>query len=290
MPDFQYIARELSGQQVGGVLSASNEQDALATLSARQLFPVRIELADEARAKQAKAERRVAAKHLSIFYSQLADLLRSGVPLLRSLELLERQTTHQGLQGVIGDVREQVADGTRLNAAMKQHPRSFNDLVVSMVRAGEEGGFLEDVLKRIATFTDHQEELKSRVIGAMVYPMFLMGFGTVIVWVLLVWFVPKFEPIFQRMAEREGLPWATTTLLSFSGTLQSYWHVTAAAVFGAIIGTHRYLSTEQGRYQYDKFRLKCIGWRRVTRSLALSRFFFSATFYLHKSQNSEQNL
>ena len=74
MPDFQYIARELSGQQVGGVLSASNEQDALATLSARQLFPVRIELAEEAKARQTKAERRVAPKHLSIFYSQLADL------------------------------------------------------------------------------------------------------------------------------------------------------------------------------------------------------------------------
>ncbi|MCG8482997.1 MAG: type II secretion system F family protein, partial [Clostridia bacterium] len=96
-------------------------------------------------------------------YTQLADLLKSGVPLLRSLELLHKQSTNPALKLVLEEVRGEVADGTRLAVAMGQHPKVFSELAVSMVRAGEEGSFLEDVLKRIASFTDHQEELKNRV-------------------------------------------------------------------------------------------------------------------------------
>jgi general secretion pathway protein F/type IV pilus assembly protein PilC len=216
--------------------------------------------------------RRVRARHLSVFYGQLADLLKSGVPLLRSLELLEKQSTNPALQSVLGEVRADVADGTRLYDAMRQHPKAFNELVVSMVRAGEEGGFLEDVLKRVAAFTDHQEEIKGRVIGAMVYPMFLLVFGTGIVWALLVWFVPKFSGIFDRMASQGELPWATTTLLGFSVTAQTYWLLVLVLIVAAFAGGKYYMSTEAGRYRIDQFRLKCYGLRRIVRSLALARF------------------
>src|SRR3712207_4160296 len=120
MPDFQYIARELSGRQVTGVLSAAGEQDALASLAGRGLFPVRIDLAAEAKAQQKATGRRVGGKHLAVFYSQLADLLKSGVPLLRSLELLERQSSIPTLKAVVSDVRAEVADGTRLAEAMRR--------------------------------------------------------------------------------------------------------------------------------------------------------------------------
>ncbi|MCA9073342.1 MAG: type II secretion system F family protein, partial [Planctomycetaceae bacterium] len=181
MPDFQYTARELSGRQVTGILSAASEHDALGSLAAKSLFPVNIALADGAKSEAQLTRGRVRARHLAVFYTQLADLLRSGVPLLRSLELLERQTSQKTLKHIIQDVKEQVADGNRLAESMRRHPRIFGELAVSMVRAGEEGGFLEDVLKRISAFTEHQEELKARVVGAMVYPMFLMvmGFGIV---------------------------------------------------------------------------------------------------------------
>jgi general secretion pathway protein F/type IV pilus assembly protein PilC len=272
MPDFQYIARELSGQQVAGVVSATSQQDALALLSSRQLFPVRVDLAESEKTRQSHVRRRVRARHLSVFYGQLADLLKSGVPLLRSLELLEKQSTNPALQSVLGEVRADVADGTRLYDAMRQHPKAFSELVVSMVRAGEEGGFLEDVLKRVAAFTDHQEEIKGRVIGAMVYPMFLLVFGTGIVWALLVWFVPKFSGIFDRMAEQGDLPWATTTLLGFSGTAQTYWLPVLIVLAAAGFGAKYYLSTDAGRLRLDQFRLKCYGLRRIARSLALARF------------------
>jgi len=272
MPDFQYVARSTSGQKVDGVLVASNEQEVLQSLSARDLFPVRVELAEQAALQIKRAARGVRARYLAIFYTQLADLLRSGVPLLRSLELLERNTSHTTLKHVIQEIREQVADGTRLADAMRQHPRVFSELAVSMVRAGEEGSFLEDVLKRIATFTDHQEDLKSRVTGAMVYPAFLVVMGTIIVIVMLVFFVPKFEPIFERMAERGNLPWATTALLSVSDFMHDYGVILLILGAVAVFSLVQSAKGEKGRLRFDTLRLKVKGVGPIVRSLAVARF------------------
>ena len=148
MPDFRYIARELSGKQIEGTLTAANEREALGQLTARSLFPMQITMAQASAAHQANKRRRVPARILCVFYTQLADLLRAGVPLLRSLDLLSRQTRHVTLKGVLQEVRDQVADGTRLAEALRQHPTVFNELTISMVRAGEEGSFLEDTLQR----------------------------------------------------------------------------------------------------------------------------------------------
>ena len=272
MPDYQYTARELSGRQVSGVLSAASEQDALGSLAAKSLFPVRISLTDGAKTEKQLTKGRVRARHLAVFYTQLADLLRSGVPLLRSLELLERQTSQQTLKHVIQDVREHVADGTRLAEAMKHHPRTFGELGVSMVRAGEEGGFLEDVLKRIAAFTEHQEELKARVVGAMVYPLFLLVMGSGIVMAMLVFFVPKFTPIFDRMADQGSLPWATTALMSLSESMQLYGLLFAAVIAGVGLYLSSRLKTDEGRMQFDVIRLKAFGVGPIVRSLAIARF------------------
>ncbi|MFK7777316.1 MAG: type II secretion system F family protein [Gimesia sp.] len=272
MPDFQYIAREATGRQVKGVLTASNQQDALNSLAARSLFPVKVDLADQAKAQLKYSGRRVRARYLSIFYTQLADLLKSGVPLLRSLELLNKQSNNPTLKQVLEEVRGEVADGTRLAVAMGQHPKVFSELAVSMIRAGEEGSFLEDVLKRIANFTDHQEELKNRVVGAMIYPAFLTTFGTVMVSFLLVYFVPKFEPIFARMSERGELPWATTTLLGFSSFMQSYWFIIFFAVGMSVVAVYKYIGTSEGHFKFDQFRLNAYGLGGIVRSLAISRF------------------
>lgn len=272
MPDFQYIARELSGQQVTGVLTAGSQQEAIANLAAKQLFPIRIDVAESTKAEQKFIGRRVRARALAIFYGQLSDLLKSGVPLLRSLELLEKQAGSPALQLVIRDVKEHVADGSRLFDALRKHPKVFGELVTSMVRAGEEGGFLEEVLKRVAGFTDHQEDIKGRVLGAMIYPLFLATFGTIIVAILLVKFVPKFEPIFGRMKEQGQLPWATTTLLSMSDFAQSYWLLGVIALIAAGWGINYWIGTPDGRLRVDQARLRMPGLGRIVKSLAIARF------------------
>ncbi|MBO52942.1 MAG: pilus assembly protein PilC [Planctomycetaceae bacterium] len=277
MPEFQYTARELTGREVAGVLTAATQAEAASSLTGRSLFPLSIALAEEEVQQQKYAGRKVKVRLLATFFSQLADLLRSGVPLLRSLDLLDRQTKVGSLKLVLADVRDRVADGTPLATALGQHPRVFNDLIVSMVRAGEEGGFLEDVLKRIATFTDHQEDLKGRVMGAIAYPAFLVVTGFTVVTIMIVWFVPKFEPIFDRLSKQGELPWATTTLLGISGFLQAplfegsvvqMWMLMLVALVGAIFGGSMWTRTETGRWLTDGLRLK-VG---VIRSLSTARF------------------
>ncbi len=272
MPDFDYLAREATGRQVSGSLSAASERDALSALAGRSLFPIRVTVSEASKKQAATGSRRVAARFLTVFYNQLADLLKSGVPLLRSLQLLEDQTSSPALKYVIQDVREQVADGSRLNDAMRRHPKAFNYLTVSMVKAGEEGGFLEEVLARIAAFNDHQEELKGRVTGAMVYPLFLMTVGTAIITVMMVWFVPNFAAIFDRMKAAGTLPWATTTLLAISETLQQWWLVILAVIVAAVAGLVAYLNTEEGSRNLDRFKLKVPGLGPILQNLAVARF------------------
>ena len=272
MPDFKYLAKELTGKQVSGTLSAASEKDALAGLAAKSLFPISVVLTEQSKQQASTGSRRVSARYLTVFYNQLADLLKSGVPLLRSLQLLEDQSSNANLKAVIQDVREQVADGTRLNEAMRKHPKTFNYLTVSMVKAGEEGGFLEEVLNRIAMFNEHQEELKGRVTGAMVYPVFLMVVGLGIVTVMMVWFVPEFATIFETMKDKGTLPWATTTLLGISDTLQNYGLLILVAIVGAIGGAFYYFQSVEGARNLDKWKLKIPILGGILQNLAVARF------------------
>lgn len=257
---------------MSGLLTASSEKDALAALSARSLFPTRILPSENSAKSSGSGAKRVPSRYLTIFYNQLADLLRSGVPLLRSLQLLEEQTSHAVMRVVVQDVREQVADGSRLFEAMRRHPKTFNFLSISMVRAGEEGGFLEDVLSRISAFNEHQEELRGRVTGAMVYPLFLMTVGMAIVTVMMIWFVPEFASIFDRMKDQGTLPWATTTLLALSDGLQSYGLLILFGLIAVISGVVSFSRSPEGIRKIDQWKLRIPGLGGILQNLAVARF------------------
>jgi len=203
------------------------------------------------------------------FYSRETPLMSN---LARLVAWHEGTRSEDELKTIIQDINDQVADGTRLADAMSKHPKTFNELVLSMVRAGEEGGFLEDVLKRVAAFNEHQEELKSRVVGAMIYPSFLCLAGATIVTVMMVVFVPKFAPIFSRMQDRGELPAATTSLLAISEFLQSYWLIAIMALVGLGVAAQRWLETDEGREKFDMFRLKAWGVGVIVKNLAIARF------------------
>jgi len=210
MPDYSYTALGNTGQRSQGTLTANSEREVMTMLDARGLFPLKIEAIKGVVAAHSGGKR-IKGKYLAMLFSQLADLLRAGVSLLRALETLEKQVSQPALGEMLRDVRAKVADGTSLADALAEHPRAFNELTISMIRAGQEGGFLEDVLERIAQFTEHQEDL-----GAMAYPVFLAVTGFVILNVLVLFFVPRFKPIFAKLEEKGELPWLTTALMSTS--------------------------------------------------------------------------
>lgn len=270
MPEFAYIARDMGGRKVSGKVSAGSQQEAIAELNGRQLFPV--EVAAESAADARGRTKRIKAAVLTVMFGQLADLLRSGVPLLRALEVLKKQASHAGLVEVLERVRTDVQEGKPLADAMARHPRVFGEMSVSMVRAGTEGGFLEEALERVAEFTEKQDELKGRTQGAIAYPVFLGVVGTLVVSILLVFFVPKFEGMFTRLRERGELPAMTDWLLAFSGSLQRWWWLIGFALIGGGYAAWRQLNSDAGRMWADRMKLKIPLASPIFLNLAVARF------------------
>jgi len=227
MGQFAYIARDPAGRRVTGRLACASQQAALAELSSRALAPVRVEALSE---RPPLLRRGVSTRRLAGTYRQLADLLRSGVPLLRGLRLLGRNRSNARLARVMNEIAEQVADGARLADAMASKPDVFPDVHVAMVRAGEAGGFLESVLARLGAFLEHQADMRSRVVGNLIYPVILLFVAAVVIVGALVGFVPKFRPMFSRI----DVPWATELLLATSDVLREQWIWLLAGIAGAV--------------------------------------------------------
>jgi type II secretory pathway component PulF len=205
-------------------------------------------------------------------YAQLSALLGSGVPLLRSIEVIREQTPHKNLATVLEDIHSRVQEGATLADTMARHPRAFGELATSIVRAGGEGGFLEEALDRLAKFVEQQDELKGKVVGALAYPAILFGLGTIVVNVLIIFFVPKFEQIFATLRKRGELPVVTDWLLWLSHAMQSYGIFILIGLFGLGWFLRNRLKSEEGRIWLDRIRLKIPVASSIYLSLAVSRF------------------
>jgi general secretion pathway protein F/type IV pilus assembly protein PilC len=268
MAEFAYIARDLKGQQVAGRLEAATQQEVLALLDQRALFPVSI----DTEKTTTHRGRRVKGQLIATTYGQLADLLRSGVPLLRSIAVVRDQATHAGLKYVLTDLYHQISEGYTLAEAMGRHPKAFGEMAVSVVRAGGEGGFLEEALDRIAEFTEQQQDLKGRVLGAVTYPLFLMGVGSLVLAGLLVFVVPRFEPLFNRMRLQGSLPRITDWLLGFSGFLSAYWWIMGLAIAVLVAFVYFRLATPEGRVWLDRVKLHLPMAGKIFLNFAVARF------------------
>jgi len=270
MPEFSYVARTAEGEKVSGAVSAATEREALATLSGRSLFPV--EVRADSPIASATTVRRVPAQVRATMYGQLADLLGSGVPLLRSISVLMRQTAHSGLKEVLQEVHHHVEDGATLAEAMGRFPRIFGEMSISMIRAGGEGGFLEEALTRVAEFTETQEDLRKRTAGALAYPVVLGVIGTLVVIVLMIFFVPKFDTLFENLRQRGELPVVTDFLLTTSDLMWAYGPYLIGAMIVAGFFLVRWLATETGQLVRDRIRIKLPIVGKVFLSLAVARF------------------
>jgi len=269
LPDFSYVARDMRGQKTTGTITANSQQDALMQLDSANLLPMQITVSKSA---GDLSNKKVSGQMMANFYNQLAALLRSGVPLLRSITVLAAQTKKPVLKAVLEDIRSRVEEGEPMPAAMARYPRVFSDMAVNMVRAGNEGGFLEDALERVAFFTEQQEDIKGRAVGALAYPVFLgfVGFG--VVTVLVVFFVPKFEPLFTSLRANNQLPMATDLLLTISGLLQNYWWLILGVVAFAVVAFTQFLQSNTGKYWLDLVKIKFPLFGSIFLNLSVARF------------------
>ena len=217
MPNFLYSALDAKGEQKTGTVTAGSESEAIQQLRGSGLYPTQIQeegkaskktkaaLAPKTKAKgkakaapAAKAGGSVKPKNLTIFTRQLATLIDSGLPLLRSLTVLEKQEPHPVLRATVGALAENVQGGSTFSESLAQHPKIFNKLYVNMVKAGELGGVLEVVLNRLAEYQEKAQKLKNKIVSAMVYPVIVMFIAVAILVFLMIFIVPKFKEMFTN--------------------------------------------------------------------------------------------
>ncbi len=271
MPDFAYVARNQKGAKIAGTVTANSEREALAILTGQSLFPINVAAAKAASAGFMQSKK-VRGQQMAVVYAQLAALLRSGVPLLRSIAVLREQSSKPVLKEILNDVYAKVESGSTFAEAIGRHPGAFGEMAVNMVRAGGEGGFLEDALERVAQFTEQQEDLKGRTMGALAYPMFLATVGTLVVMGLMIFFVPKFASLFDNLRERGELPAATEVLLWISDTMRDWWWIAAIAATGVYLWLKNWLATPQGRFVSDLMKIRAPVVGAIYQALAVSRF------------------
>jgi len=266
MPSFTYVARNAEGKTISGVLTAENQQQVLRTLDEQMLFPVEVREGGKAKALGG-GKKKVSPKRIAVVYSQFADLLRAGVPALRALDVLHRQNSNAVLKEVLKEVREDLSSGQTLADAMTKHPNAFSPLHVSMIRAGEKGGFLEDVLQRIAVFTERQNELRNKLIGSLMYPAILLSVGLTVVIFLLVSVVPK-----VRGFLRGELPKMTQVVFALCDFLKEYGLLALGGVFVVLMLIAAVLRSERGRMLFDRFQLKAPLLGSIITLVAICRF------------------
>jgi type IV pilus assembly protein PilC len=303
MPKFKYEAMDTRGKETKGVLEVGSQAEAITRLKEMGFLPTKVVEADKP--KDAKAVKKTDAKGkgkgkinlnisfgsgvkpkvLTTFTRQLATLVEAGLPLLRGLRVLSKQERNPTLKRILGELALSIEGGSTFSEGLAQHPKVFNRLFVNMVKAGEIGGVLEVVLKRLAEFMEKAEKIKGKVIAAMFYPSAVMTVAVGILALLMIVVVPKFKQIFADLLGDTGMPGFTEFVLKISDTLKDstivfpewaapiplpgpvVWTVVAIIIVFKVL-----MRTKRGQFVWDKVKLKFPVIGSVISKVAIARF------------------
>ncbi|HEX4923451.1 MAG TPA: type II secretion system F family protein [Bdellovibrionales bacterium] len=273
MSTFRYQAKMLNGRVVKGQIDAANETEARVKLRAQQMIPVSV-VAKSEKSKSGGAggflQPSVKPKDLQIFTRQFSTLIASGIPVVQSLELLEKATKNVTLKSALLAIRNDISSGRRLAESMERHPKVFDRLFVNLVKAGEEGGVLDTILNRLATYIEKAVKLKNKVVGAMYYPVGVIAVSGLVVFAIMKFVIPQFEKLFKESGMELPLP--TKIVIELSHFVQDYWWVILAAIIGAVTGIKAYYNTKEGRRALDLIMLKSPVLGSLLQKSAIARF------------------
>ena len=297
MATFQYTAQDSSGQEQSGTIEAENRSAAIAAIRANGLFPTGLsELSGAAAARAAASgaaaakkkskgkglsveiklpkflQPRIKQKELTAFTRQLATLVNAGLPLMRSLDVLKKQTKHPRLLEALDGIIESISGGATFSEALSAYPKIFDSLYVSMVKAGEAGGVLELVLKRLAEFAEKAEKIKNKVKGAMVYPIVVLVAAIGITAFLMIKVIPTFQSVFKDLLGGEDkLPAITKAVISASQFVQTQGASIFVSAVAAIVLLKMAGRTKKGAYFFDSLKLHLPAFGTLVRRTAVSR-------------------
>lgn len=277
MSVFEYIALDEKGNQIKGFIDAPGAAAARQKLREENVYPVEINQAQTKKETAVSAAlkinlwERVSAGEVAVFTRQLSTLLGAGMPLVPSLSILMQQEKNPLLKKTLAQIREQVNEGKSLTEGMSQFPRTFPPFYLNMVRAGEASGTINLVLERLADFSENQQALMSKIRSALAYPIIMFFVGTLVIFLLMAFVVPKITTIFTDM--NQTLPLVTIILIKVSNFLKSFWWL-IFILLGAGAAAFKYMAsgTESGRRMWDNARLKIPLFGQINRKIAIARF------------------
>lgn len=213
---------------------------------------------------------RVSMKELVLFSRQLATLINAKVPIVQSLKILEVQVGSKKLRKILGEVAAKVESGDSLSAAITNYPNVFNGLYVNLVHAGELSGTLDEALLYLATQTEKDYDLRSKVIGALTYPIFIVAALLIVGFLMFLYVLPPMVEILKESAVE--LPFTTKILIGVTGFMQNFWYIVILLLLGAVVGFRFYIRTYGGRYFIDWAKVRAPVFGKLTKNIYMARF------------------
>ena len=273
MPSFAYTGRTRSGEVVSGERAADSMEGAVAALRREQLVITRITAAKvkaDAPVKAARSKKKVKAKNLAIFTRQFSVMIDAGLPLVQCLEILGAQEEDKNFAAVILQTRSDVESGAALADAMKKHPGTFDALYTNMVAAGEAGGILDAILKRLAVYIEKNVKLISQVKSAMTYPIAVISIAAIVVMVILWKVIPTFASLFAGLGAELPLP--TQIVIWMSNSVVRLMPFIVVGVIAGIYAVRQYYATNNGRHTIDRMLLRAPVLGLILRKISVARF------------------
>ncbi|HEU5407305.1 MAG TPA: type II secretion system inner membrane protein GspF [Nitrospira sp.] len=280
MPVYQYQGYRNDGGAATGIIDAENVKVARLKLRKEGVYPTDVVEQGQAPGRSrekttGRTERSVgrsatlSSTDLALLTRQFATLLVAGLPLVEALGVLVEQAEKKPIKALLADVREQIRGGKALSAVLGTYEKDFSPIYVHMVRAGEASGALDQILFRLAEFLEKQLALRNKVTNAMLYPIIMLVIGSVILFFLITFVVPKITLVFAQ--QKQALPWPTVALMSISQFFADYWMVLVGFVLGGLYVTRRFIRTGAGRMTADRLILKFPLIGDVARMVSISR-------------------
>ena len=261
MPTYQFEAMDATGQEIRDEIDAASEEEAQTTIRQMGYFVTKISVKKQAAGQAGKSGKKRAfaiggakTKHICAFTRQLSILQDAGLPILRSLKILENNQKPGKLKNALMDVCDEIEGGATLSEAMSKSPKVFSRLYVNMIKAGEAGGALETILQRLADFLERAESLKRKVKGALIYPVIVVLVAISILTFIMLYIVPTFEQMFEEFGL--DLPAPTVLLIAMSNYIAGYWFLLIAMPIGLLVLIKLLRKFRHGRMGFDMFIIK----------------------------------
>jgi type IV pilus assembly protein PilC len=268
---YDYKVRDRTGNVLTGQLVGDSESLVVQRLREMGMTPVQVKRSGRGLSMEINVRPgRVKLKQVAVFCRQFATMVNSGLPILRALTILGDQTESKELSKILVQVRTDVEHGASLSAAMGKHPKAFNNLFLSMVKAGETGGVLDDVLLSLADQIEKEVELRRKIKSAMTYPIVVVCLVLLILGAMLLFVVPQFETIYASLDSQLPLP--TRILLGVSDAFRTYWYIVLLGAGAGAFAFRRYKRTEAGRARVDALKIRVPLFGPLFLKVALARF------------------